>query len=285
MQPVPNSGATLYCVGAFSAPALGTFASGDNRNIFSNPGGSILATFQTGFYDEYGKPRSECALSDIFGTQKNGNMVGPNGNSSYAHIERNHAILQGFNDSTLLPFAEHSMPLHSISNPVLTVLPPYPAFPPEMVYPRATHTDQPAFVLVERGASRRVFLPGYIDSSYWRSQDPDLSRLLINSIRWMCPDAPMTVTGNGIAEVFAWRTKPGVFRSSSELRKSGTAKRLVQRTISTRATENQDEFTADFKATRVDLLAAGIKIPFTASSNAVEFTVPQIRDYEVVAIS
>ncbi len=35
---VPNQGATLYCPDAFSAPALGTFASGDNRNIFSNPG-------------------------------------------------------------------------------------------------------------------------------------------------------------------------------------------------------------------------------------------------------
>ncbi len=60
---------------------------------YVNRGGSILATFQTGFYDEYGKPRAECGLSDIFGIQKNGDMVGPNGNSAYAHIERNHPIL------------------------------------------------------------------------------------------------------------------------------------------------------------------------------------------------
>ena len=35
---VPNVGATLYCGNAFTAPAQGTFASGDNRNIFRNPG-------------------------------------------------------------------------------------------------------------------------------------------------------------------------------------------------------------------------------------------------------
>jgi Carboxypeptidase regulatory-like domain/TonB-dependent Receptor Plug Domain len=35
---IPNKGATLYCANAFSAPALGTFASGNYRNAFYNPG-------------------------------------------------------------------------------------------------------------------------------------------------------------------------------------------------------------------------------------------------------
>lgn len=35
---LPNRGATVYCADAFTAPALGTFASGDTRNMFSNPG-------------------------------------------------------------------------------------------------------------------------------------------------------------------------------------------------------------------------------------------------------
>jgi hypothetical protein len=35
---VPNKGATLYCANAFAAPAQGTFATGNNRNQFSNPG-------------------------------------------------------------------------------------------------------------------------------------------------------------------------------------------------------------------------------------------------------
>jgi hypothetical protein len=35
---IPNHGATVYCTSAFTAPAQGTFASGDTRNMFSNPG-------------------------------------------------------------------------------------------------------------------------------------------------------------------------------------------------------------------------------------------------------
>ena len=57
--------------------------------------------------------------------------------------------------------------------------------------------------------SRLVYFAGDIDRSYWHSRNPDLSRLLINAIRWMCPEAPLTVTGSGLAEVIAWKTKPG----------------------------------------------------------------------------
>ena len=35
---IPNVGATVYCKSAFAAPAQGTFAAGDSRNAFSNPG-------------------------------------------------------------------------------------------------------------------------------------------------------------------------------------------------------------------------------------------------------
>jgi hypothetical protein len=35
---IPNVGATLYCASAFTAPAQGTFAQGDTRNIFNNQG-------------------------------------------------------------------------------------------------------------------------------------------------------------------------------------------------------------------------------------------------------
>ena len=36
--PFEGAGATVYCKSAFTAPAQGTFATGDTRNMFSNPG-------------------------------------------------------------------------------------------------------------------------------------------------------------------------------------------------------------------------------------------------------
>ena len=89
----------------------------------------------------------------------------------------------------MLPLSEYYIPLKAVANPVLTVVPPYPAFPPEMVYPRIERTDHPAVVLNQRGKSRTVYFPGDIDRAYWRCQNPDLSQLLVNSIRWMMANA------------------------------------------------------------------------------------------------
>jgi len=59
----------------------------------------------------------------------------------------------------------------------MTVVPPYPAFPAEMVYTRTPKTDEPAIVIAEEGTSRRIWLPGDVERSFWRSGDGDLSRL------------------------------------------------------------------------------------------------------------
>jgi hypothetical protein len=111
---------------------------------YANRGGSVLATFETGFSDEHAVAHSRWPLSELFGADIAGSRVGPNGNAVYAHIERAHPILEGFNNTELLPLAEYYVPLKPVIDPALTILPPFPAFPPEMVYPRARRTDQPA---------------------------------------------------------------------------------------------------------------------------------------------
>jgi hypothetical protein len=177
---------------------------------YADRGGSLLATFETGFYDERSVSRPDWPLSDVFGAEVAAKRVGPNGNAAYARVERNHQVLEGLEGTKLLPFGEYYLPLKPIRDPILTVVPPFPAFPPEMVYPRVDRTDQPAVVLRQHGTSRMVYFPGDIDRVYWRSQNPDLSRLLGNCIRWMMKEAaPVSVTGDGMAEIFAWKTRPG----------------------------------------------------------------------------
>src|SRR5258708_15239206 len=58
--------------------------------------------------------------------------------------------------SRVLPGAEYRLPVKADGKPVLTVIPPYPAFPPEMVYTKTPHTDEPAVILRERSEERRV---------------------------------------------------------------------------------------------------------------------------------
>src|SRR5205823_3625284 len=163
-------------------------------------------------YNEWGDARSEPALADVFGVASAGQVVGPAANS-YMRIEKRHPVLAGFAGTAILPGPENRLPvrLREAGRPVLTVVPPYPAFPPEMVYPRTPHTDEPAAVFRQLGSSRVAYFAGDVDRTFWRSGNPDLSRLLQNTVRWLRGDRlpPVTIEGDGLLEAFAWETEPG----------------------------------------------------------------------------
>jgi hypothetical protein len=248
-------------------------------------GGSLLATFESGFYDENGKSLSDWPLSEIFGAKIAANRVGPNGNAAYAHIEREHPILDGFSDTKLLPFAEYYIPLKAAGDPVLTVLPPFPAYPPEMVYPRIAQTDQPAVVLREQGVSRSVYFPGDIDRAYWRSQNPDLSRLLVNSIRWMMKDtAPISVAGDGMAEIFAWKTQPGFAVHVLNYNNPDMQRGWFTRAYPLGAQRVRMRLPSGTEVSQVKLLRAGRDVRFSKDGQMVEFVIPRVTDYEVAAL-
>src|SRR5262249_56507303 len=98
----------------------------------------------------------------------------------YLRSEQRPPVVEGFEGTALLPGPESRVPLRAKGKapPVLSVVPPYPAYPPEMVYPRAPRTDELAALFHERGASRVAYFAGDIDRTFWRSGNPDLCRLL-----------------------------------------------------------------------------------------------------------
>lgn len=265
--------------------ALLTSAQCAQLRDYAGRGGSLLATFETGFYDERSLSRSEWPLSDVFGAKIAAKRVGPNGNAAYARMERDHPILEGFENTRLLPFAEYYVPLKPVRDAILTVLPPFPAFPPEMVYSRVEQTDQPALVLREQGASRMVYFPGDIDRAYWRSQNPDLSRLLVNSIRWMMNDAaPVSVAGEGMAEIFAWKTRPGFAVHLLNYNNPDMLRGWFTRAYPMGPQRVRMRLPPDAEISKVKLLRAGNDVPFSKAGRMVEFVIPSVTDYEVAAL-
>ena len=62
-------------------------------------GGSLMASFETGLYDENLNPRADFGLGDLFGVSRAGDAVGTNGNPYYARIAKPqsaHPIFDGF---------------------------------------------------------------------------------------------------------------------------------------------------------------------------------------------
>ncbi len=250
-------------------------------------GGSLFATFETGLYDERGKPRADFGLARLFEMNRTAGVQGPKGNSYYARILRQHEILRGFENTAVLPGAEFRVPVEaSGAELVLAVLPPYPAFPPEMVYPRVEITAEPAIVLREHGHSRLAYIPGDVDRSFWRSGDPDLSRLTRNVIAWLIRDrAPVSVTGDGMIEVFAWETEPGFALHLLNYTNPNMLRGWFTSTCPIGPQRVRAELPEGIDGARVDLLRAGSSVPLKRSGRTVEFTVPEVQDYEVAIIT
>jgi hypothetical protein len=251
-------------------------------------GGSLLATFETSRYDEWGDRRDDLALTDVFGASVAGDVIGPAGNG-YMRIERAHPVTEGFEGTTLLPGPENRLPVRAREGiaPPLTVVPAYPAFPPEMVYPRTPRSDEPAVLLREQGRSRVVYFPGDVERTFWRSGNPDLGRLLAQAVRWLRGrDAPpATVEGDGVVEAFAWETEPGYALHLLNYTNPNMTRGFVRRFYAIGPQAVRFDVAPGRTITRVEALRAGRALPFRQEGPAVRFDVPGVVDYEVVALS
>jgi len=249
-------------------------------------GGSVLATFETSLYDERGRARGDFGLARLFEIHKTGDLEGLAGNAYYARIVRDHPIVAGFGETSVLPGAEYRVPVEAPGNPVLTVVPPYPAFPPEMVYPRNGRTDAPAIIVRENANSRLIYLPGDVARSYWRSGNADLSRLLRNIVAWLVRDrTPVSVAGKGVLEIFAWETEPGFALHLLNYTNPNMLRGWFTETYPAGEQHVRVELPEGVGGGRVQLLRAGISLPAKRTGRAAEFTIPSVSDYEVAVIA
>ena len=281
---------TLGRYRALLAPNAAYLADEPCRQIraYVQAGGSLLATFETSRYDAWGDARAEPALADLFGIRVAADVVGPAANS-YMRIEQHHPTLAGFDGTTLLPGPENRLPVHlrDDGRPVLSVVPSYPAFPPEMVYPRTPHTDEPAVVFRERGGSRLAYFAGDVDRTFWRSGNPDLSRLLQNTVRWLRGEQKplVTIEGDGLLEAFAWETEPGYALHLLNYTTPNLTWGMVERSYAVGPQRVRFEVGPARAIRRVQALRSGRVLPFEQDGADVRFEVPALVDYEVVALT
>jgi hypothetical protein len=140
-------------------------------------------------------------------------------------------------------------------------------------------------VLREQGSRRTVYFPGDIGRAYWRSQNPDLSRLLVNSMRWMLKETtPLSVTGEGMAEIFAWKTQPGFAVHVLNYNNPDMLRGWFTHAYPLGAQKVRMALPQGVKISQVKLLRAGSDAPFSQNEETVEFEIPGVTDYEVAAL-
>jgi Hypothetical glycosyl hydrolase 6/Beta-galactosidase trimerisation domain len=257
------------------------------RDYVAN-GGSLLATFETSLYNEWGDARSDFALGELFDASATGEAIGPVANS-YMRIRSGTRtpIVAGFDGTALLPGAEYRRPIRGRAGdalPLLTVVPGYPAFPPEMVFPRTPSTNEPAATFRQIGPSRVAYFAGDVDRTCWRSSSPDLSRLLQNAIAWVRGDAPMPLkmTGAGVLETFLWQTESGYALHLVNYTNPHMLRGWVRESFPVGPLRID---LASLPVSKARALRAGRDLALSHGEGRMRFEIPSVVDYEVIALT
>ena len=228
-------------------PNVGALSDAQTASIrrFVERGGSLFATGQTSLYNEWGDPRADFALADLFGAHRSGEapklsgtperrragaadfsmpeahtylrltpelrarVNGPKAGDEPAITGASrHAVLKGFDETDIIAYGGTLTPLRIDAGAVvpLTFIPPFPTYPPETAWMRQPSTDIPGLVLSDRGKSRVAFMPADIDRRYERQHLPDHGNLLANVVRWAVGnDLPISVEGPGLIDCHLYK--------------------------------------------------------------------------------
>jgi hypothetical protein len=255
-------------------------------------GGSVVATFETSRYNEWGEPRRELGLRALFGVRDMGKVEGPMQNS-YLRLEKSpdgswHPILKGLEQAPRIINAAQRVVVHPVAkfpvNP-LTLIPSYPDLPMEEVYPRVERTEIAEVYLREVGKGRVVYFPGDIDRTFWEVLCVEHGRLLANAVDWAANEPrPVYVEGPGVLDVTVWRQKTSMTVHLVNLTNPMMMKGPVRELLPVGEQRVRVRLPEGARPKRVQLLTAG-RAPRTRMTDGwLSVTVPGVELHEVIAI-
>ncbi len=261
---------------------------------FVQRGGSLVATFETSLYDEWGVARKDFGLAELFGASFAGRREGPMRNS-YLTLEADpatgefHPLLAGFEDAARIIDGVNRVlvkPLPNSGQSPLTVVPSYPDLPMEEVYVRPVSQKDPAVFLREVGKGRVVFFPSDIDRTFWEILAVDHGKLLRNAVLWAThDDLPVSVRGKGVLDVALWMQRQSMTLHLVNLTNPMMMKGPVREIIPISGQAVKIKIPAGRNVTSVRLLVGKAQPDFRVNAGIVEFEVPGIDLHEVAALN
>jgi hypothetical protein len=293
-------------------PNVGVLTDAQIESIrrFVQRGGWLVATGQTGFFDQWGEERGDSALANLFGVANgkaaahspqmlhsylrlspdiSGRVYGPSAGVEPADDERagsgkRHAILAGFEETNLLPFGGTLAPL-SIkpdAQVLLTFIPPFPAMPPEISYMRQPRTDIPGLVV----NGHVVYLPADVDRRFALANMPDHGDLLANIVRWAAGDTlPLDVRGPGLlnCEIYQ-QDRRRLILHIVNLTSAATWRAPVHELIPVGPLQIGVRWNKPAPPKVVRSLVAADETKSSVDAGWLRFNVPSVTDHEVIVV-
>jgi hypothetical protein len=302
------------------APNLGALSDSQCASIrnFVARGGSLIATGVTSLYDEWGDPRKDYALADLFGARRTtpaaalsatggrsgstadvhtylrlspelrAGVYGPRAGDEPPANGKRHEVLHGFEETDLIPYGGTLVALELAADAVapLTYVPPFPTYPPETSWMREPKTSIPGLVLRQQGNSRIAFLPADLDRRYAKEHLPDHGNLLANLVRWASGDhMPVSVSGTGMIDCHLYRQESSLILHLVNLTSAATWRAPLDELIPVGPiTVKINAVLSGKMPTQAQLLVSGKPMRTRAANGSIEFEIPTILDHECVVL-
>jgi hypothetical protein len=260
---------------------------------FVDRGGSIVATFETSLYDEWGVRREDFGLASLFGASFDGRSEGPLHNS-YLVLQPNpatgkfHPLLADLEDATRIINGANQVvvkPAQGLQSSPLTIVPSYPDLPMEEVYLRPSSRKDPGVFLREVGQGRVVYFPADIDRTFWEVLSVDHAKLLRNAVLWAAHgDLPMVVHGPGVIDVAIWTQQNSMTVHLVNLTNPMMMKGPVREIIPLTRQTVQIKIPPGKTITAARLLVNKTQPAFRAENGRLQLEVPSIGLHEVIAL-
>ena len=256
-------------------------------------GGSLVASYETSLYDEWGVRRSDFGLASLFGASFAGGFEGPMMNS-YLALEKDpatgrfHPLLLGLEDATRIINGVHRVCVNpgadSPPSP-LTVVPTYPDLPMEAVFPRPIKKKEAGAFVREAGKGRVVYFPWDIDRTFWEILATDHCRLLQNAVLWASKGPqPVSVNGPGVLDVSIWTQQHSMTVHLVNLTNPMMMKGPVKEIIPVGRQQVRIQIPAGKRIAKARLLVANVDLPHRQTNGAIELDVPFVGLHEVIAL-
>lgn len=284
---------------------------------FVERGGHLIATGQTSLYDQWGQPRADFALADLFGAhvasdRRNSveadrkqaaeaahsylrltpalgaEVYGPRAGTEPAITAKRHPVLKGFDDTEILPFGGRLGVVRAAAGAevLATFIPPFPVYPPETSWMREPRTTVPGLVVRTAGhGSRIAYLPADLDRRYGRDHLPDHGRLLVNLIRWVSGDTvPLTVEGPGLIDCHLYRQRDRLILHLVNLTGAGMGRGPVDELIPVGPLRVRVRLPERVRVSGMRLLVSQRQLSFTLEKGEAVSELPSLLDHEVVVL-
>jgi hypothetical protein len=302
---------------ALVLPNVGLLTDSQTHAIraFVNGGGGLLATGESSLYDETGARRDDFALADLFGAnavgahhgaetdersswdewgqhsylrlspELRGSVHGPLTGSEPAIVGERHAAFAGFEETDAIAFGGRIEVVRASNQAQapLTLIPPFPIYPPETSWMRQDRSHVPALVLNEARGGRVAYLPADLDRTYGRSRLPDHARLLANLTRWVASERiPLVVTGAGFIHAQLYRQNERFILHLVNLTGHEASKTPVHEFVPVGPFEIAVRVGHGRSSLKTRALVSGELLQASLDDGWAKVTVPSIADHEVL---